>query len=81
MTYQGTLHHGKLVTDPPIADDQPVRVEVTLMDEDDRTAGIRRATRPFDLNDAVSTRLRELLSKLPGSLSDDIIAERRGDEA
>ena len=79
MIYHGTLHHGQLVTEPPIPDDQPVRVEVRLVEDNPFGVTIRSATKRFDPESEQGNRLREILSKLNTSLVDEIIAERRGD--
>jgi hypothetical protein len=76
LTYHGTLHHGRLVTVPPISDDQPVRVIVSLLTDD--SDAVVQPVAPFDFDAPELLKLRELLSGVEG-LSDDIISERRGE--
>lgn len=83
-TYRGTLHRGQLVTDVPMHDEHPLQVLVTVVNvssEPHEAVDIRWATQPLDLKDEASQELRRLLRQLPTSLSEEIIAERRGDEA
>ncbi len=87
-TYSGTLHNGRLVTDTPLSDGEPLRVLVTVVEPSateekhdlfTSQVQIRPATKPFDLNSPESKRLRELLSGIPGGLVEDILEERRSE--
>ncbi|WPP52999.1 hypothetical protein [Catalinimonas niigatensis] len=67
-TITGTYHNGKLTLDSPLNTKKPVRITLTVEDED---------VQSLSLSDFSFAETQELLKDCKSSFSDEVIEERR----